>query len=193
MSELRAVCVDPLTKAGVAGGTRHRVCLLVGLISAVLVTACVIAGQARAAVITNYTNSGIVAPYGIVAGPDGALWFTNQYSNSIGRITTGGAVTNYTGTGISSPDGHRWRGPGRRAVVHQLRQAPRSDGSRRAASSRTTRTRHQRSQGIAAGPDGALWFTNYGNNSIGRITTTGVVTNYTGPGIGEPERDRGGS
>jgi len=25
---------------------------------------------------------------------------------------------------------------------------------------------------IAAGPDGALWFTNIANNSIGRITTT---------------------
>ena len=40
--------------------------------------------------------------------------------------------------------------------------------------------------GIAAGPDGALWFTNYGNNSIGRITTTGAVTNYTGTGISLP-------
>jgi virginiamycin B lyase len=26
--------------------------------------------------------------------------------------------------------------------------------------------------GITAGPDGALWFTDNGNNSIGRITTT---------------------
>ena len=40
-------------------------------------------------------------------------------------------------------------------------------------------------EGIAAGPDGALWFTNsdFTNDSIGRITTTGVVTNYTDPGI----------
>lgn len=30
---------------------------------------------------------------------------------------------------------------------------------------------------IVAGPDGALWFGNIGNNSIGRITTAGVVTN----------------
>ena len=41
---------------------------------------------------------------------------------------------------------------------------------------------------IAAGPDGALWFTNSGSgtNSIGRITTTGTVTNYTGTGISFP-------
>ena len=32
-----------------------------------------------------------------------------------------------------------------------------------------------------------LWFTNKGNNSIGRITTAGVVTNYTDPSINEPE------
>ena len=34
--------------------------------------------------------------------------------------------------------------------------------------------------GIALGPDGNLWFTNYGNDSIGRITPIGVVTNYSG-------------
>ena len=39
---------------------------------------------------------------------------------------------------------------------------------------------------ITAGPDGALWFTNLGNDSIGRITTSGIVTNYTGAGIGDP-------
>src|SRR5205807_8175946 len=35
-----------------------------------------------------------------------------------------------------------------------------------------------------AGPDGALWFTNeaasnFGGNSIGRITTSGTITSYT--------------
>src|ERR1700723_3412653 len=39
---------------------------------------------------------------------------------------------------------------------------------------------------ITAGPDGNLWFTNAGNNSIGSITTAGVVSNYTGSGIDDP-------
>jgi Putative Ig domain len=47
--------------------------------------------------------------------------------------------------------------------------------------------------GITAGPDGALWFTNSFNcyrcplDSLGRITTGGVVTNYTGTGISNPD------
>ena len=32
---------------------------------------------------------------------------------------------------------------------------------------------------IAAGPDGALWFTESGSNKIGRITTAGVITEYS--------------
>jgi streptogramin lyase len=36
--------------------------------------------------------------------------------------------------------------------------------------------------GIAAGPDGALWFTEYGNaHKIGRITTAGAITEYPVP------------
>jgi hypothetical protein len=41
--------------------------------------------------------------------------------------------------------------------------------------------------GITSGPDGALWFTNaVHSGSIGRITTSGVVSNFTGTGIETP-------
>jgi streptogramin lyase len=37
--------------------------------------------------------------------------------------------------------------------------------------------------GIAAGPDGNLWFTEYQGNNIGKITpATGVITEYAIPG-----------
>src|SRR5215469_1397719 len=39
---------------------------------------------------------------------------------------------------------------------------------------------------ITAGPDKALWFTNLGNNSIGRITTAGSVSTYLSKGISRP-------
>jgi virginiamycin B lyase len=31
---------------------------------------------------------------------------------------------------------------------------------------------------IAAGPDGAMWFTEYNNNKVGRVTMDGVITEY---------------
>ena len=34
-------------------------------------------------------------PGGITAGPDGALWFTEQTANKIGRITTAGVITEF--------------------------------------------------------------------------------------------------
>src|SRR5262245_22661777 len=46
-------------------------------------------------------NSG---PEGITAGPDGALWFTEN-RDKIGRITTGGAVTEFALPARSSPQG----------------------------------------------------------------------------------------
>ena len=36
------------------------------------------------------------APHGITTGPDGALWFTEQFAGKIGRITTAGAITEFT-------------------------------------------------------------------------------------------------
>ncbi len=40
--------------------------------------------------------------------------------------------------------------------------------------------------GIAAGPDGNLWFTNTGDNSIGRITPAGAVSSFTDTSIHDP-------
>jgi len=41
-------------------------------------------------------------------------------------------------------------------------------------------------EGITAGPDGSLWFTEYMSNKIGRITTAGIITEYSVP-TGESE------
>jgi virginiamycin B lyase len=90
-------------------------------------------------------------PQGIVAGPDGALWFTvnpnsgNLAPGLIGRITTAGHISMYPTTPIVYPTGAV--GAGNTPV------------------------------GIAVGNDGALWFTEYFAGSIGRMTTAGVQTN----------------
>ena len=41
-------------------------------------------------------------------------------------------------------------------------------------------------EGVTAGPDGALWFTNTAANSIGRMTTAGAVTSFTDSSISHP-------
>ena len=131
----------------------------------------------------------IFDPAGIVAGPDGAMWFTDGetdgMNNSIGRITTAGDVTNYTDPSIDvpeeivvGPDGALW---------FTNPKTTRSGGSPPPGTvTNYTGPAIDQPERIAAGPDGALWFTNNGNNSIGRITTSGVVTNLTGPGISQP-------
>jgi virginiamycin B lyase len=92
------------------------------------------------------------AVQGITAGPDGALWFTEEAANKIGRITTSGAVTEYP-----LPTGPNAAQCGQRCPLD-----------------------------IVAGPDGALWFTESqfsigGGNRIGRISTSGMVTEYAVP------------
>jgi virginiamycin B lyase len=138
-----------------------------------------------AGLVTTYTGTGISDPQGITAGPDGALWFTNEGGYSIGRITTTGVITNYTGTGIASPGGIT-AGPD--GALWFTNEGNNSIGRITTAGVITnyTGTGIASPGGITAGPDGALWFTNFGNNSIGRITTAGVVTNYTGTDISDP-------
>ena len=144
--------------------------------------------------IGRITTSGVVSYYSatgggsLTAGPDGALWFING-SNSIGRITTSGVVTDYgvnvpEGSAIGAmalgPDGALWFSIG---GIPQSNGAPGSIGRMTLSGSVTnvyTDPRIVMPASITAGPDGALWFTNWTNNSIGRITTSGVVSSYGG-------------
>ena len=137
--------------------------------------------------VTFYTDRSIVGQgNGIAAGPDGALWFTNQGNNSIGRITTAGVVSNYTNPSISvpyritaGPDGALWFTNEGNNSIGRITTA--------GVVSNYTNPSISKPVGITVGPDGALWFTNTGSNTIGRITTAGVVNNYTGTGIINPD------
>jgi virginiamycin B lyase len=115
------------------------------------------------------------APLEITTGPDGALWFTQNGTNSVGRITTDGQVQefslaslpgNHPGDLTVGPDGNVWvlklfGGPQDPAAV--VRVEP--DGS-------LTQIGLDREVGsITTGPDGKLWITapEFGNSSIGRL------------------------
>jgi virginiamycin B lyase len=110
--------------------------------------------------------SGISAPFGIAAGPDGARWFTDDGNNTIGRVTSAGVVTTFGDRSIkvpgeitAGPDGALWF-------------ANNGDGSigRITTSGSIAIFRDFRifaPAGIAAGPDHAMWFTAV--HSIGRV------------------------
>jgi len=89
-------------------------------------------------------------PQGITAGPDGAMWFTEVEPDggSIGRITTAGTITNYS---LLHPCPSVYE-PG--GVVPDCGLT-----------------------GIVSGPDGALYFAASLDSTIGRVTTSGIVTN----------------
>ena len=164
-----------------------------------------------AGVVTTYTDPGIDGPVGITAGPDGALWFTNDgYQDgttivgaSIGRITTAGVVTDYPLSGISpdggittGPDGALWFTNG--DILTGGPAIPGSIGRITTAGVVTNYTAPSMEDpsSITAGPDGALWFVDSLADSIGRITTAGAVTNdtsVTGPGeiTAGPDHARG--
>lgn len=119
--------------------------------------------------------------YGIEAGSDGNLWFTELSGGRIARITTSGTVTEYSaglGNGAepyqitSGPDGNLWftacdSGPAVGKIT--------TNGTITEYTSGITGA----TNGIASGPDGNVWFTEPAAGQIGMITTSGTATEYS--------------
>ena len=113
-------------------------------------------------------------PYGITAGPDGALWFTMVHHGRIGRITPAGDATSYQLEPASSGPSIITAGPDEALWFTEFR-------SHRIGRITTTGnitsfplpTPDAGPFGIIAGPDDALWFTEANADRIGRITTDG--------------------
>lgn len=124
-------------------------------------------------------------PLAIAAGPDGALWFAEQAGNAIGRITTAGAITefpvpaaNVFPAGIAAgPDGAMW-------FTEQFGNQISRITTSGAITEFPIPTPASRPLGIASGPDGAMWFSEFDGNKIGRITTGGTITEFTIPTAG---------
>jgi streptogramin lyase len=129
--------------------------------------------------VTDYPLSG--APEFTALGSDGAVWFSQAFSNQIGRISTSGAITEYplpSGASyplgiVSGPDGSLWFAEfmgnriGRITTSGVITEYP-------------LPVPNGNPNMIAVGSDGALWFTeNY--SKIGRMTTAGVFSEFSPP------------
>jgi len=121
-------------------------------------------------------------PYGITAGPDGNLWFTESNSNKIAKLTTAGSITEYriptadsAPMGITAgPDGNLWfteyggNKIGKVTTAGTFTEYP-------------IPTAISLPEGITAGPDGNLWFTESGNIKIGKVTTGLMRVKWSAP------------
>jgi streptogramin lyase len=105
------------------------------------------------------------------------LWFANSTNNSIGRITTAGAVTNFADPTMKAPYGIT---PGSDGALWFTNDASIGRITTGGAVTNYFASGLKFISGIASGPDGALWFTiyHYPNATIGRITTAGQITKY---------------
>jgi virginiamycin B lyase len=143
--------------------------------------------SARAATITEFPAPSS-NPAGITAGPDGALWFTEEATNRIGRITIAGTINEFPIPTSATEPAEITPGPDGRLWFTEF-GADKIGAITTGGSIQEYSVPGAGSQpdGISAGPDGALWFAEAGANQIGRITTTGVVTNeYALPSGSEP-------
>jgi virginiamycin B lyase len=127
-------------------------------------------------------------PYGITAGPDGNLWFTEFLGNKIGRITLRGDVTEFavpTSSGgpssiVTGPDRNLWFTEFAASKIARMTIA----GS---FSEYDTTTPSSEPVSIAPGPDRNMWFTEVGPGNVGKIATSGAgLTEYPVTGPGEP-------
>jgi streptogramin lyase len=138
------------------------------------------AGPATAQTVSEFaipTTAG--TPLEITAGSDGAMWFTEQAGNKIGRITTGGVFTEYPVAGgpsgiVSGPDGNLWFTENTAGKIGKITTIG-------AVTEYALPSAGSQPYSITAGPDGNLWFAEAAANKIGRITTGGALTEFVLP------------
>jgi streptogramin lyase len=163
--------------------------------------------------LTTFTAPSISAPTGIATGPDGALWFVNsEYSGSsagsIGRITTSGTVTEYTYPGsyepkdiTAGPDHSMWflNGSSVSSVdpssIERITMSGVVTDFANSALGSLGSDYNGGGGGLVEGPDGALWFIDYGSPAttdisvVGRMTAAGALTTYVTPGRNVPANE----
>jgi streptogramin lyase len=127
-------------------------------------------------------------PVSVVAGPDGALWFTEFAGDKIGRITTEGSIGEYPiptpgaqpDDMTLGPDANLWFAETAGNKIGRITRAGAiSEFDGLAPGSQPT--------AVAAGPDGDIWFTERAlarpTGKIGRMTAAGVLVAEYAAGI----------
>jgi len=143
-----------------------------------------------AGVLTEFpVNAQNSIPQGIVAGPDGNLWFieSGRYP-TIAKITVAGKITEYQvgaldefalGSITAGPEGNLW------FTKWKQSGSPLQGAIGRITPGGTVTTfaitDGSRAYGLATGPDKKIWFTDLGGNAVGRMSVGGAIRQFALP------------
>jgi virginiamycin B lyase len=136
---------------------------------------CTISGSISEQTLPSYSS-----PYGIVAGSDGNVWFTEaSVPYFVARLTPAGGLTEFPTSAVAKnialgADGNLWfTEPINSAIGRSTLGGTIVEFSVPPASSSPV--------DLAQGPDGNIWFTEGAGNNIGSITPGGKITEYAAP------------
>ncbi len=138
-----------------------------------------------------YSGPSGSTPYSIGAGPDGKMYFAEFTSPAhYGSVTTAGVVTensrNFGGPldGIvAGTDGLIWVANSALSLGTPTVANFTTGGAFGPVSAHPSSG--GRPRGLAVGSDGNMWATEFNNGKIARITSAGVMTEFTVPGGGQ--------
>ena len=121
----------------------------------------------------------------VAALPGQILYFTSGDDQYIGRIDSAGNISTFTVSGFPKgitygPDGNLWYAAYDGTTNTSSRVVKFSPVSNTILASYTLWLGAE-PYGITSGKDGAIWFTDNIGDSIGRLTTSGVLTQYPMP------------
>jgi streptogramin lyase len=133
------------------------------------------------------------SPTGITRGVDANLWFTEFNRNAIARITPSGVVMEFSLAAGSQPENitsgpngllyFTERGVGRIASINPLAGSDTAILASLNQSAVVPSGAGAGVDGITAGPDGNLWFTEVSVDRVGKITTNLATTTEFSSGI----------
>ena len=162
---------------------KKRFGVLIRLGAALAVTTTLVSPTIVAAFTPSVTSYTTTSSYvsGLVAGPDGNMWYSSRAGGKVGKVTLGGTVTEYatpsssdTPSITTGPDGNLWFVEYSNNKVGKVT----TSGS---FTEYTIPTSSSSPYRIVAGPDGNMWYLGTDSNKIGKVTTSGSFTEYTIP------------
>ena len=159
------------------------------IVPAALGVALMLSGSSLAALVGQIsefpTATASAGPEGIVAGPDGNLWYAELNANKIGEVNPAtGASTEFTPPTANSgplgvalgPDGNIWFTEFFAGKIGEINPIT------HAISDFATPTTNSGPVAIVAGPNGSLWFTEGAANQIAEINPTShLITEFSVP------------